>query len=109
MSVLIQFSEALKSYGKQPILDGASVQFSTSDKMGLIGCNGSGKSTLCKLILGGEELDGGRMKKSSALRLGYLEQEDSFRPDETVIQFLERDRGCENWRRGKTGGRYGRF
>ena len=37
MSVLIQFSEALKSYGKQPILDGASVQFSTSDKMGLIG------------------------------------------------------------------------
>ena len=69
MSVLIQFSEALKSYGKQPILDGASVQFSTSDKMGLIGCNGSGKSTLCKLILGGEELDGGRLKR--ALRCGW--------------------------------------
>ena len=106
MSVLIQFSEAVKSYGKQPILDGASVQFSTSDKMGLIGCNGSGKSTLCKLILGGEELDGGRMKKSSALRLGYLEQEDSFRPDETVLQFLERDSGCESWRCGKTAGRF---
>ncbi|MFP6738314.1 MAG: ABC-F family ATP-binding cassette domain-containing protein, partial [Planctomycetota bacterium] len=106
MPVLIQFSEALKSYGKQPILDDASVQFSTSDKMGLIGCNGSGKSTLCKLILGEEELDGGRLKRSSALRLGYLKQEDSFGPDETVLQFLERDSGCESWQCGKTAGRF---
>lgn len=106
MSVLIQFSEALKSYGKQPILDGASVQFSTSDKMGLIGGNGSGKSTLCKLILGEEELDGGRLKRSSALRLGYLEQEDSFEPEESVLEFLERDSGCESWRCGKTAGRF---
>ena len=106
MSVLIQLSEAHKSYGKVPILEGASVQFSTSDKLGLIGCNGSGKSTLCKLILGEEELDGGRLKKSSKLRLGYLEQEDSFAPDETVLEFLERDSARESWRCGKMAGRF---
>ncbi|MEE3053036.1 MAG: ATP-binding cassette domain-containing protein, partial [Planctomycetota bacterium] len=62
MAALIQFSEACKAYGKQPILDGVSVQLSTSHKAGLIGCNGSGKSTLCKLILGDEELDAGKLK-----------------------------------------------
>ena len=54
MAALIQLSEACKAYGKQPLLDDVSVQLSTSDKVGLIGCNGSGKSTLCKLLLGDE-------------------------------------------------------
>ncbi len=106
MAVLIQLSEACKAYGKQPLLDDVSVQLSTSDKVGLIGCNGSGKSTLCKLLLGDEELDSGRLKKSSALRLGYLQQADSYGPDEKVLEFLERDSGREGWRCGKVAGRF---
>ncbi len=106
MAVLIQLSEACKGYGKQPLLDDVSVQLSTSDKVGLIGCNGSGKSTLCKLLLGDEELDSGRLKKSSALRLGYLQQADSYGPDEKVLEFLERDSGREGWRCGKIAGRF---
>ena len=106
MAVLILLSEACKGYGKQPLLDDVSVQLSTSDKVGLIGCNGSGKSTLCKLLLGDEELDSGRLKKSSALRLGYLQQADSYGPDEKVLEFLERDSGREGWRCGKIAGRF---
>ena len=106
MAALIQFSEACKAYGKQPILDGVSVQLSTSHKAGLIGCNGSGKSTLCQLILGDEALDAGKLKRSSALRLGYLHQEDSFGAGEKVLEFLERDSGRESWRCGKIAGRF---
>jgi ATP-binding cassette subfamily F protein 3 len=106
MSTLIQLTDIHKAYGPTPVLDGVSVQFARNDKVGFIGRNGSGKSTLCKIVLGQEEQDGGQVSLSPSLRLSYLEQHDPFRPEETVLAFLMRYTGKEDWQCGKIAGRF---
>ena len=79
-----------KSYGPQIIFEDASVSFSTEQKIGMIGRNGAGKSTLCKIILGEEESDSGRIIQGPGLRISYLEQHDAFQDEETAADFLVR-------------------
>jgi len=104
--VLLQINELHKSYGAHVILDGASAAFSENQKVGIIGRNGAGKSTLCKILINQEESDGGSIFRSPELRLSYLEQHDSFKLDETVIEFLMRYTGQEEWKCGKVAGRF---
>ncbi len=104
--VLLQLNEIRKSYGARVILDDATVSFSENQKIGVIGRNGAGKSTLCKIITGHEEADGGTLTKSPELRLSYLEQHEPYSLDETVIAFLMRYTGQEEWRCGKVAGRF---
>ena len=98
MSVLLQLKGICKRYGHTTILEDAGASFSKNQKIGVIGRNGAGKSTLCKIIIGQEEMDSGQIIKNSELRLSYLEQHDSFLPDESVLAFLTRVSGEEEWR-----------
>lgn len=104
--VLLQINELHKSYGANVILDGANAAFSENQKVGVIGRNGAGKSTLCKIIIGQEELDSGSVFRSPELKLSYLEQHDPFKLDETVMDFLMRYTGKEDWQCGKVAGRF---
>ena len=106
MKVLLQLSQIRKRYGAQIVLDDATVAFGEGQKIGIIGRNGAGKSTLCKIITGHEEADGGEMVKSPNLRLSYLEQHDPYKPEETVLGFLMRYTGKEEWQCGKVAGRF---
>jgi ATP-binding cassette subfamily F protein 3 len=106
MGVLIQVDRIHKSYGARVILDAATVSLSEGQKIGMIGRNGAGKSTLCKIIIGQEEADGGEIVKNSQLRLSYLEQHDPYSLDETVMDFLKRYTGKEEWQCGKVAGRF---
>src|SRR5438477_224721 len=99
--VLLQLNETYKAYGAQVILDGANATFSEDQKIGVIGRNGAGKSTLCKIITGHEKADAGTVSKSQDLRLSYLEQHDPYKLDETVMGFLMRYTGKEEWRCGE--------
>lgn len=104
--VLLQINELQKSYGALVILEGANAAFSESQKVGVIGRNGAGKSTLCKILIGQEESDGGSIFRSPDLKLSYLEQHDPFKLDETVMEFLMRYTGQEDWQCGKVAGRF---
>jgi len=104
--VLIQLQSIYKRYGPLVIFDDASALFDKRDKIGVIGRNGAGKSTLCKVLLGFEEVDSGQVRTSSQLRLSYLEQRSPFEPDETVMAFLQRQSGREEWECGKLAGRF---
>jgi ATP-binding cassette, subfamily F, member 3 len=106
MSVLLQLSNICKSHGANVILDNASASFSRDQKIGMIGRNGAGKSTLCKIITGEEEKDSGTISKNSELRLSYLEQHDPYKLDETVIDFLTRYTGKEEWECGEVAGQF---
>ncbi len=106
MKVLLQLNDIHKSYGARVILDGATASFEENQKIGVIGRNGAGKSTLCKIITGHEEEDDGSVNKSSALRLSYLEQQDPYSLEETVMDFLTRHSGKEEWECGKVAGRF---
>ncbi|MBI3839899.1 MAG: ABC-F family ATP-binding cassette domain-containing protein [Planctomycetia bacterium] len=106
MAVLVQLSDAHKSYGQQILLDGAEVTLTDAHNVGFIGRNGAGKSTLLRVLLGGEELDKGEVVRHPKLRLGYLRQHDPFLPGETVLEFLIRDSGQPDWRCGEVAGQF---
>ncbi len=101
MSVLLQLTDGVKSYGDQMLLDEASVTLYEDVKVGFIGRNGAGKSTLLRVLLGDEELDSGTVSRSPNLRVGYLRQHDPFLPDESALDFLIRDSGQPDWKCGE--------
>jgi ATP-binding cassette subfamily F protein 3 len=101
MSVLIQLTDAEKSFGDQMLLDHTSVTLYEDEKVGFIGRNGAGKSTLLKVLLGEEELDSGSVSRSPHLRVGYLRQHDPFLPDESAMDFLVRDSKRPDWKCGE--------
>jgi len=106
MKALLQIKGLNKSYGPVVILDDASATFSTEQKIGVIGRNGAGKSTLCKIITGHDEADSGEISKSADLKLSYLEQQDPYKESETVLDFLMRYTGKEEWQCGEMAHRF---
>lgn len=101
MSVLLQLTDGVKSYGDQMLLDEANVTLYEDVKVGFIGRNGAGKSTLLRVLLGDEELDSGTVMRSPNLRVGYLRQHDPFQPGESAMDFLIRDSGQPDWKCGE--------
>ncbi|MBI3831810.1 MAG: ATP-binding cassette domain-containing protein [Planctomycetes bacterium] len=106
MTTLLKLDEAYKAYGERNLLDGTSAEFQDDYKVGFIGRNGAGKSTLVRILLGEEELDKGEISRHPKLRLGYLRQHDPFHDGETVLEFLMRDTGKEDWRCGAVAGQF---
>lgn len=106
MSVLLQIQDICKSYGANDLLKDACASFSSNQKIGVIGRNGAGKSTLCRIITGEEEADSGSIIRNSELKLSYLEQHDSFRLEETVLEYLMRYTGREEWECAEVAGRF---
>ncbi|MDF1662235.1 MAG: ATP-binding cassette domain-containing protein, partial [Planctomycetota bacterium] len=106
MSILLQLSEGVRQLGEKILLDYADATILEGQKVGLVGRNGCGKSTLCRIILGDDELDSGKLTFHPDLRLGYLRQHDPFLDGETVLDFLMRDSGLEDWRCGKIAGQF---
>src|SRR3989338_5734151 len=104
--VLVQLNNLHKSYGAQAVLDGAGASFMENQKVGVIGRNGARKSTPCKSITGHEDADAGEVIKSQNLRLSCLEQHDPYTLDETVMAFLTRYTGKEEWRCGEVAGQF---
>jgi ATP-binding cassette subfamily F protein 3 len=106
MTVLLQVSELHKAYGAVTILDDATAAFGDDQKIGVIGRNGAGKSTLCRIITGHESADSGIITRNAALRLSYLEQHDTFKPGERVVDFLMRTTRSEHWECGQIAARF---
>jgi len=106
MATLIQINNISKSYGKRAILENASLTIGTKQKIGVIGRNGAGKTTLLKIIVGDEGQDGGNVIINKNARLGYLEQQDPYSLTETVMGFLTRYTGKEEWQCGKIANKF---
>lgn len=85
---LISISGALKELGDKLLYQDISFGIDEGEKIALIGVNGSGKSTLMKIIVGLEQFDKGTMAQNKNLVIGYLGQEVSFKPGQTLRDFL---------------------
>jgi ATP-binding cassette, subfamily F, member 3 len=72
------------AYGSRIVLDGATLSIEPCEKIGLVGRNGSGKTTLMKAMLGSLKPDSGSVALQRGARVGYLSQDPSFDPEETV-------------------------
>lgn len=106
MKTLIQIDNLEKVYGDRTLFDGASLNVAEKQKIAVIGRNGAGKSTLCRMITGEEPIEVGTITKTSALRLGYLQQADPYELDETVLEFLIRFTGFQDWECSLVAGRF---
>ncbi len=58
---LLSIRQAIKRYGKRPVLRGISLEVASGEFLTILGESGSGKTTLLRLIAGFEELDSGEI------------------------------------------------
>ena len=103
---VVRCDDLHKAYGDQVLFDGASVELRDDHRLAVIGRNGAGKSTLCRMILGQEQPDAGRLWLHDDLRVSYLEQTDPFREGETVVAYLQRASEREEWRCAEVAGSF---
>jgi ATP-binding cassette subfamily F protein 3 len=78
------------AYGTQVVLDGATLSIESGEKVGLVGRNGSGKTTLLRVLQGALTPDRGSLQLQRQARVGYLSQDPTFEPGDTVRDAAER-------------------
>ncbi|MBW2398218.1 MAG: ATP-binding cassette domain-containing protein [Deltaproteobacteria bacterium] len=81
---MISVSNLSKHFGDQTLFEGATLQFNSGERYGIVGANGSGKSTLLKILSGTESASDGDIAIQRRARLGVLEQ-DHFQYEEQRI------------------------
>ena len=72
--MLIAAGHACKNYGLRQLLNDASLDVDSGDKIGIMGINGTGKSTLLRLLARTEEPDEGTVQRFPRARAAYLAQ-----------------------------------
>ncbi|MFZ4632302.1 MAG: ABC-F family ATP-binding cassette domain-containing protein [Patescibacteria group bacterium] len=106
MVPLLQVNELSKKYSGQAIFSGLSFSVFQKQKIGIIGRNGAGKSTMFRIVLNKEESDSGNVIISSEARIGYIEQENTFKDKETGLAYLMRYSKKEEWQCRKVASRF---
>jgi len=83
-TVLLSVQGLAKAFGAAPLFEDLSFGLAEGDRVGLVGPNGSGKTTLLRILAGLEPPDRGSRSLRRGTRLGYVPQDPSFPPEETV-------------------------
>src|SRR5690606_4751338 len=83
---LLSASEIVINFGRQNILDKASLSIHDGDRIGMVGRNGSGKSTFLKILAGLIRPDAGTVVRSRDLVVGYLSQDFTLDESKTVFE-----------------------
>ncbi|MCH2162851.1 MAG: ATP-binding cassette domain-containing protein, partial [Phycisphaerales bacterium] len=87
---LLTVSTIHHAFGTDVILAGATLSVEPGEKIGLVGRNGAGKSTLLRAIEGELIPDSGNVQLQKGARIGYLTQNPSFEPEDTVREAATR-------------------
>lgn len=84
--MLISLQNVSFYFGSRPILEEASWQVHTGERIGLVGPNGAGKSTLLRLITGAYVPDGGVINKPKDVTIGFFNQDLlSFSTNDSIL------------------------
>jgi ATP-binding cassette subfamily F protein uup len=86
---LIQLAGIDLTFGGTPLLEGAELSISPSERVCLVGRNGSGKSTLLKIVAGLIEPDGGTRFVQPGASVRYLPQEPDLSAFATTLAYVE--------------------
>src|SRR5713226_3221648 len=93
---MLQLESVSKHFATKALLKEATAHLRPGSRVGLVGPNGVGKTTLLRLILGEQELDGGRIRKRPRLRIGYLPQDLETIPGNTALDATHRNQHPEH-------------
>ncbi len=84
--MLISLQNISFYFGSRAILEDASWQIGTGERIGLVGSNGAGKSTLLRLMTGAYSVDKGTINKPKDVSLGFFNQDLlSFSTDNSIL------------------------
>ncbi len=84
---LLKLDQIFLTFGGSPLLDGADLSVSPSERIALIGRNGSGKSTLLKIAAGLVEPMDGEIYRHPSATIRYLPQAPDFGDAKTVLEY----------------------
>ncbi len=85
--MLISLQNITFSFGARAILEDASWQIGTGERIGLVGSNGAGKSTLLRLMTGAYSVESGVINKPKDVSLGFFNQDLlSFSTNESILK-----------------------
>lgn len=87
-TLLLSVQNARVSFGDATLFDDLTFNIQEGQKICLVGKNGSGKTTLMNIITGARELDDGERFQLQGIKIGYLQQDVSPKPDQTVFDFI---------------------
>jgi ATP-binding cassette subfamily F protein 3 len=80
-----------KSYGDRTLFSDLELAIKPMDRIGIVGPNGAGKTTLVRALLGDLAPDGGEVKVSPQIKVGYFRQtQEHIDPMLTVWEYLQR-------------------
>ncbi len=94
---IISLNQVNHAFGGPKLLDGASLQIESGDRICLLGRNGAGKSTLLHLINGDSPPDSGEVIRQQGIKSAYVPQEFPDNWDGTVRSYLDAVLAQENF------------
>lgn len=94
-NTILDVQNVSKRFGARELFANLSFSIAEGQKVGLIARNGTGKSTLLSILTGRESQDEGAIVYRNGIRMGYLEQEPVFNPDDTVLDACFNHQGDE--------------
>ncbi len=72
---LLTLDHISMAFGHVPLLDDASLQIESGERIAIVGRNGTGKSTLLKIIAGDLSPDAGTVWRGSGVKVSRLPQD----------------------------------
>ena len=85
MTPLLDIQNVSKAFGAHVLFENISFSIGEGQHVGLIAKNGTGKTTLLSLLSGKESVDSGSIIYRKDIRVGFLEQQPKFDPEESVL------------------------
>jgi ATP-binding cassette subfamily F protein uup len=91
---VIELEKVSKAYDERILIKNFTYEFSTDDRVGIIGGNGAGKSTLMDIITGRVQPDSGRVEIGATIHIGYFDQHseallEALNENQRVIDYLK--------------------
>ncbi len=87
-SLILSVQEGSLAFGEKQIFNNLTFNIHKGNKICLVGKNGSGKTTLMKIVTGDLDLDEGERWVYQGIKIGYLQQEITPKPGQTVYEFV---------------------
>lgn len=85
MTPLLDVQNISKAFGAHVLFENISFSIAEGQHVGLIAKNGTGKSTLLSLLSGKESVDSGSIIFRRDIKVGFLEQQPKFDPEESML------------------------
>ena len=85
MTPLLDVQNVSKAFGAHVLFENISFSIGEGQHVGLIAKHGTGKTTLLSLLSGKESVDSGSIIYRKDIRVGFLEQQPKFDPEESVL------------------------